>query len=113
MLEKIGPTTKSTLSRSTSALTLVTATSGLSSSSGDDHLDLAPAELAAERLDREIEAVAELLADHGRRPGQCGDDADLELFLRLRGRTCQTDRRGGEQDQSLHFTSCLDYRPTD
>src|SRR5262249_44573978 len=33
MLEKIGPTTKSTLSRSTNALTLDTATSGLSSSS--------------------------------------------------------------------------------
>src|SRR6516225_8819747 len=33
MLEKIGPTTKSTLSRSTNALTLVTARSGLSSSS--------------------------------------------------------------------------------
>ena len=69
----------------------------------DDHLDVAPAELAAERLDRKLEAVAQLLAEDRRRPGQGDDDADLELLLRLCGWPSQHHRRGGEQDQSLHL----------
>ena len=50
----------------------------------DDDLDLPPAELAAEVLDGELEAVARLLAEHGRGARQRQDQADLELLLRLR-----------------------------
>ena len=52
---------------------------------GDNDFDLAAAELAAQRLDREHKAVAHLLADHRRRSRQGGDDADLEFFLGLGG----------------------------
>ena len=68
----------------------------------NDHLDIAPAELAVEILDRKIEAVAKLLTEHGRRSGQGGNDADLELFLPLRSGPSQNHRRGGEQDECLH-----------
>ncbi len=84
MLEKIGPTTKSTLSRSTKRLDLGDRDVGLQLVVLDDHLDLAAAELAAELLDGELEAVAELLAEHRGRARQRGDHADLELLLRLR-----------------------------
>ena len=95
MFEKIGPTTKSTLSRSTKALALPTATSGFSSSSCTMQLDLASAELAAERLERQLEAVALLHAERGGRARQRGQDADLELVLRggLRGRQGQVPQR--------------------
>src|SRR5262249_41299295 len=69
---------------------------------GNDHLNLSAPELAIERLDRKIKSVAELLAKHRRRPGQGGNDADLEFLLRLRSSRPQNDCRGGEQDQSLH-----------
>ena len=48
----------------------------------DDHLDVAPAELAAEILHRELEAVARLLAEHGRRSREGQEQADLQLLLR-------------------------------
>ena len=58
MLEKIGPTTKSTLSRSTSSLALFTATSGFCSSSTTTISVSNAAQLLAQLLDREQEAVA-------------------------------------------------------
>ena len=50
----------------------------------DDHFGIGAAELAAERLDREVEAVADLAAEHRRRARQRDDDADLDLALCLR-----------------------------
>ena len=41
-------------------------------------------EFAAELADRELEAIARLLSENGRRPRQGDHDADLEFFLRLR-----------------------------
>ena len=60
-----------------------------------DQLDLAPAELAAERLQRELEAVALLHAERRGRARQRGQDADLELVLRggLRGDRGQAPQR--------------------
>ena len=84
MLEKIGPTTKSTLSRSSEALDLGDRDVGLQLVVDDDHLDLPAAELAAELLDGELEAVARLLAEHRRRPGQGQDQPDADLVGRLR-----------------------------
>ena len=64
----------------------------------DEQLDLAAAELAAHVLDRELEAVAELLAEHGRRARQRGDDADFQLVLRAGcGRRKGTDRGGRDE----------------
>ena len=60
-----------------------------------DDLDLAPAELAAQRLDAELEAVAQLPAEHGGRTRERRDDADLELLLRLRGASQQRGERQG------------------
>ncbi len=70
----------------------------------DQDLDIAPAQLAAELLDGELKAVAELLAEHRGRARERGDHADLELFLRLRRRCKNGERRGsGERaKQSLH-----------
>ena len=70
-----------------------------------DQLDLAPAELAAERLQRKLEAVALLHAERGGRPRQRGQDADLELVLGggLRG---ERERRSSQHDgQFLHVHS--------
>ena len=58
----------------------------------NQHLDLAPAQLAPQRLDREIDAVAELLSKHCRRPRQRRDQADLQFLLRA-------GRRGHEREQ--------------
>ena len=52
---------------------------------GDDDLDVAPAHLAAEVLDRERKAVANLLAQRSRRTRQGHDHADLQLLLRGAG----------------------------
>jgi hypothetical protein len=51
---------------------------------GCHDLYLPAGHLAAEVLDRECEAVADLLAERRRRTRQCHDQADLELFLRDR-----------------------------
>ena len=70
-----------------------------------DDLDLAAAELAAEVFHRELEAVAQLLAEHRRRAGQRGDDADLELVLSAGAGRDQ--RQGGNRREwrkySIHF----------
>jgi hypothetical protein len=70
----------------------------------DQDLDVAPAQLPAELLDGELKAVAELLAEHRGRARERGDHADLELFLRLRRRCKNGERRGGGEraKQSLH-----------
>ena len=70
-----------------------------------DHLDLAAAELAAEVLDRELEAVAQLLAEHRRRSGERGDDADLELFLCAHGGGHKRQGRSGceQREYSIHL----------
>ena len=70
-----------------------------------DDFDLAAAELAAEVFHRELEAVAQLLAEHGGRAGQRGDDADLELVLSAG--TGRYQRQGGNgrkrRESSVHF----------
>ena len=70
----------------------------------DDHLRIRAAELAAERLDREVEAVADLAAEHRRGSGQGHDDADLHFFLSLRA--AGLERKGGQRrkngDASFH-----------
>ena len=48
----------------------------------DDHFDVASAELAAEVLHRELETVAGLLAEDGRRTGEGPEQSDLQLLLR-------------------------------
>ena len=67
----------------------------------DQELDVAPAELAAEFLERKLKPVALLLADDGRRPRQGRDQADLHLVgsLVLRHRTAGDQRdHGGDAD---------------
>ena len=59
----------------------------------DDHLDVASAELAAELLHRELEAVAGLLAEHGRGAGEGQQQADLQLLLR-QGRCVRAEAEG-------------------
>jgi len=53
-----------------------------------DHLDVEPADLPAEMVERQLDRVLHVLADDALRPGQGGDEADLH---RLGGR-----RSGGE-----------------
>ena len=48
---------------------------------GDNKLDVAAAHLAAEMLERELEAVFRLLAEHGGRARERIDQTDLDLFL--------------------------------
>ena len=69
---------------------------------GDDDLGLAAAELAAQRLHRQREAVTQLLAEHGGRARQRGDEADLEIVLGLRGgdRQSQCGSHGNERLES-------------
>src|SRR5262249_19579882 len=67
-------------------------------------LDLATAELVAERLQRKLHAVALLGAERGGWARQRGDEADLELLwflLRLRGRGRNGDYRGCGQHYEL------------
>ncbi len=65
---------------------------------GDDDLGVAAAELAAEILDRERKAVAQLLAEHRGRARQRGDQADFERLLGVSGANSQCkNRRGGSK----------------
>ena len=70
----------------------------------DDHLRVGAAELAPERLHREVEAVADLAAEHRRGSRQGHEKSDLHLFLRLGARGGE--RKGGQRrkqgDASLH-----------
>src|SRR6185503_8447838 len=70
-----------------------------------DDLDLASAELAAEILDPEQEAVAQLRAEHRGRSRERRDKSDLELLLRLRGRQRQQTGRGDDCGCGSH--TCL------
>src|SRR5262249_53098298 len=72
----------------------------------DDELDLAPAELAAEGTERELEAVERMLAEHGRRPGEAQHDADLQLLLRLRAEAHHDGGRGRADPQGPLHRSC-------
>ena len=85
ILENTGPTTKSTLSRSINCLALPTATSGFSSSSCTMTVVASPPSLPPACLTPEIEAVAQLSAQHRLRAGQHRHDADLELLGLGRG----------------------------
>src|SRR5262249_14858650 len=67
-LEKTGPTTNATLSRSIMALTLVHRAVGFQLVILDDQLGFDTAELTPQLLEREIEPGALLLTDNGRRP---------------------------------------------
>ena len=69
---------------------------------GDDDLGLAAAELAAQILDRKCEAVAQLLAEHRRRAGQRGDDADFEIVLGVSGARPRSEH-GRDGDERLTF----------
>ena len=76
MFEKMLPTTKSTLSRSSSALDLGHGEVGLLLVVDDGLLDVAATHLAAEVLHaRDSRPVACLLAENGRWSGQGDDDA--------------------------------------
>ena len=63
----------------------------------DGDLHRHAAELAAVLVDRELEAVANLLAEGRRRPGQHADHADLQRFLRLGGRKPEGEHAGAER----------------
>ena len=71
---------------------------------GHHDLDIAARHLAAEILDGERKAVADLLAERCRRTGQGHDHADLELLLRdgLIGRDTQQNRQSGQFQMLLH-----------
>ena len=51
----------------------------------NEQLDVLAGHLAAEVLDRELEAVLRLLAERRRRPRQRVDEADADFVLRRRG----------------------------
>ena len=51
----------------------------------DGHLGVEPAELAAQGVDRQIEPVAHLTAEHRRRAGKRDDQPDLDLVLGASG----------------------------
>ena len=75
----------------------------------DDHLGVPAAELAAELLDGEVEAVARLLAERRRRPGQGLDQPDADLVGRLReGRRRhkpEAERKGHRSARLCHASS--------
>ena len=71
---------------------------------GPHHLDIAARHLAAEILDGERKAVADLLAERRRRTRRGHDHADLELLLRcgLIGRDTEQNRQPGPLQMLLH-----------
>jgi hypothetical protein len=50
-----------------------------------DHLGVEAADLAVEVVERELDRVLHVLADHALRTRERGDEADLQLLLRCRG----------------------------
>jgi hypothetical protein len=52
-----------------------------------DHFRLEPADLAAEMVERELDRVLHVGADHALRTAHGGDEADLDLLLRRRRRS--------------------------
>ena len=54
-----------------------------------DHLHRQAADLAAEMIERELEGVAHVVADHGGRTAEGRDIADLDCFLLGQGRLHQ------------------------
>ena len=69
---------------------------------GDEDLGLAAAELAAQILHRERKAVAQLLAEHRRRTGQSGDDADFKIVLGVSGARPRSEHgRNGHERRSV------------
>ena len=68
---------------------------------GDDEVGLAAAELAAELLDRQRKAVAQLLAEHGGRARQGSNQADLEVVFGLGARRPATSECGRDCDSQF------------
>jgi hypothetical protein len=107
MLEKIGPTTKSTLSRSSRPLTFGDGGVRLEFVVDHHEFNVAAGHLAAEIPDREREAVAGLLAEPRGRAGQGHDHADLDPLLRecRIGGHAQQNRQAGQPQLLLHDCS--------
>src|SRR5260370_39980379 len=81
MLEKIGPTTKSTLSRSSRPLALVTAPSGLSSSSATTTSTSLPPILPPRSLTARAKPSRTCAPRAAAGPDRGHDHADLDLLL--------------------------------
>ena len=75
----------------------------------DGHLRVEPAELAAERLDREVEAVAHLPAEHrgGSREGHDEPDFHLVLGGRADGRSRPCGQRREKDRTRFHLSTPL------
>ena len=75
----------------------------------DDHFRVEPAELAAESLDRQVEAVADLPAEHRGGPREGHDEPDFHLVRGSRAegcsRPCGQRRREGSNPVSSLYSS--------
>ena len=109
MLEKIGPTTKSTLSPLDQFLRLVDGNVRLQLVIDDDDLGLQPAELAAQILDREEKPVSRLLTQDSRRAGKRVDQADLDAVCGQRRTSPKGNRRAHQPCR--HFSSQTHQTP--
>src|SRR5262249_6684855 len=65
-----------------------------------DDLDRQATELAAEVIEPELEGIAHVIADRGRRAAKCADDADLDCLLPCPGRS------GHEREHGCRGHAC-------
>ena len=75
----------------------------------DGHFRVEPAELAAEGLDRKVEAVAHLTAEHRGGAGEGQDEPDFHLVLggRADGRSRPCGKRREKDRTGLHLSTPL------